>query len=99
MDRFYSGVSRYTTSGFFRMKLCELLEKRGHFRERVRGEERLAEGDEVGRTIWWFRLSTLRKTGEVWMVVPSGSPKAGHRIRFAQSRKTPEYSEETLHGG
>ncbi|MGA2495874.1 MAG: acyl CoA:acetate/3-ketoacid CoA transferase, partial [Roseiarcus sp.] len=29
MDRFYSGVSRYTTSGFLRMKLGEALEKRG----------------------------------------------------------------------
>ena len=28
-DRFYSGVSRYTTSGFLRMKLGELLSKRG----------------------------------------------------------------------
>src|SRR3984893_11181821 len=28
-DRFYSGVSRYTTSGFLRMKLGEALEKRG----------------------------------------------------------------------
>ena len=29
MDRFYSGVSRYTTSGFLRMKLGEALERRG----------------------------------------------------------------------
>jgi propionate CoA-transferase len=29
MDRFYAGVSRYTTSGFLRMKLGEALEKRG----------------------------------------------------------------------
>ena len=29
MDRFYSGVSRYTTSGFLRIKLGEALEKRG----------------------------------------------------------------------
>jgi propionate CoA-transferase len=29
VDRFYSGVSRYTTSGFLRMKLGEALEKRG----------------------------------------------------------------------
>ena len=29
VDRFYSGVSRYTTSGFWRMKLGESLEKRG----------------------------------------------------------------------
>jgi propionate CoA-transferase len=29
VDRFYSGVSRYTTSGFLRMKLGESLEKRG----------------------------------------------------------------------
>ncbi len=29
VDRFYSGVSRYTTSGFVRMKLGEALEKRG----------------------------------------------------------------------
>ena len=29
MDRYYSGVSRYTTSGFLRMKLGELLTKRG----------------------------------------------------------------------
>ena len=29
MDRYYSGVSRYTTSGFLRMKLGELLERRG----------------------------------------------------------------------
>ncbi len=28
-DRYYSGVSRYTTSGFLRMKLGELLKKRG----------------------------------------------------------------------
>jgi propionate CoA-transferase len=28
-DRFYSGVSRYTTSGFLRMKLGEALENRG----------------------------------------------------------------------
>ena len=28
-DRFYSGVSRYTTSGFLRIKLGEALEKRG----------------------------------------------------------------------
>ena len=28
-DRFYSGVTRYTTSGFLRMKLGELLQKRG----------------------------------------------------------------------
>ena len=28
-DRFYSGVSRYTTSGFLRMKLGEALERRG----------------------------------------------------------------------
>jgi propionate CoA-transferase len=29
VDRFYSGVSRYTTSGFLRMKLGEALERRG----------------------------------------------------------------------
>jgi propionate CoA-transferase len=29
VDRFYSGVSRYTTSGFLRIKLGEALEKRG----------------------------------------------------------------------
>jgi propionate CoA-transferase len=29
VDRFYSGVSRYTTSGFLRMKLGEALEKCG----------------------------------------------------------------------
>jgi propionate CoA-transferase len=29
VDRFYVGVSRYTTSGFLRMKLGEALEKRG----------------------------------------------------------------------
>jgi len=29
MDRFYTGVSRYTTSGFLRVKLGEALEKRG----------------------------------------------------------------------
>ncbi len=29
MDHFYSGVSRYTTSGFLRMKLGESLEQRG----------------------------------------------------------------------
>ena len=29
MDRFYYGVSRYTTSGFLRMKLGEALERRG----------------------------------------------------------------------
>ena len=29
VDRFYSGVSRYTTSGFLRMKLGESLERRG----------------------------------------------------------------------
>ena len=30
VDRFYSGVSRYTTSGFFlRVKLGQSLEKRG----------------------------------------------------------------------
>jgi propionate CoA-transferase len=28
-DRFYAGVSRYTTSGFLRIKLGEALEKRG----------------------------------------------------------------------
>jgi propionate CoA-transferase len=28
-DRFYTGVSRYTTSGFLRIKLGEALEKRG----------------------------------------------------------------------
>jgi propionate CoA-transferase len=39
VDRFYSGVSRYTTSGFLRMKFGEALEKRrvtAHFRERCR---------------------------------------------------------------
>jgi len=29
VDRFYFGVSRYTTSGFLRMKLGESLKKRG----------------------------------------------------------------------
>jgi propionate CoA-transferase len=29
MDHYYSGVSRYTTSGFLRMKLGESLERRG----------------------------------------------------------------------
>ena len=29
VDRFYSGVSRYTSSGFLRIKLGEALEKRG----------------------------------------------------------------------
>jgi len=29
MDQYYSGVSRYTTSGFLRMKLGEALESRG----------------------------------------------------------------------
>ena len=29
VDRFYSGVSRYTTSGFLRIKLGEALERRG----------------------------------------------------------------------
>ena len=29
VERFYSGVSRYTTSGFLRMKLGEALEERG----------------------------------------------------------------------
>jgi hypothetical protein len=29
VEKFYSGVSRYTTSGFLRMKLGEALEKRG----------------------------------------------------------------------
>ena len=29
VDRYYSGVSRYTTSGFLRMKLGEALTKRG----------------------------------------------------------------------
>jgi propionate CoA-transferase len=29
VDRYYSGVSRYTTSGFLRMKLGESLERRG----------------------------------------------------------------------
>ena len=28
-DHFYSGVTRYTTSGFLRMKLGESLQKRG----------------------------------------------------------------------
>ena len=50
-DRFYSGVSRYTTRGFLRIKLGEALEKRGvaaHIlrarrkRSRIRGE--IAEG-------------------------------------------------------
>src|SRR5262249_40065505 len=36
VDRFYSGVSRYTTSGFLRMKLGEALEKRGLRRFRKR---------------------------------------------------------------
>ena len=29
VDRFYSGVSRYTTSGFLRIKLGEALQRRG----------------------------------------------------------------------
>ena len=29
VDRYYTGVSRYTTSGFLRMKLGELLTRRG----------------------------------------------------------------------
>jgi propionate CoA-transferase len=29
MDHYYSGVSRYTTSNFLRMKLGESLERRG----------------------------------------------------------------------
>jgi len=29
VDRFYSGVTRYTTSGFLRIKLGEALEQRG----------------------------------------------------------------------
>ena len=29
VDRFYAGVSRYTTSGFLRIKLGEALERRG----------------------------------------------------------------------
>lgn len=29
MDKYYAGVTRYTTSGFLRMKLGDALEKRG----------------------------------------------------------------------
>jgi propionate CoA-transferase len=29
MDKYYAGVTRYTTSGFLRMKLGNALEKRG----------------------------------------------------------------------
>jgi len=53
-ERFYSGVSRYTTSGFLRIKLGEALEKRGvaaHIFESAeeaqsdwRNEERAADG-------------------------------------------------------
>ena len=50
VGRFYSGVSRYTTSGLLRIKLGEALEKRGgapHLFERgneAQSDRRLAEG-------------------------------------------------------
>jgi propionate CoA-transferase len=49
-DRFYSGVSRYTTSGFLRIKLGEALEKRGvaphifESAEEARSDWRVVEG-------------------------------------------------------
>ena len=42
VDRFYSGVSRYTTSGFLRIKLGEALERRGvapHIFESAQGAQ------------------------------------------------------------
>ena len=50
VDRFYSRVSRYTTSGLLRIKLGEALEKRGvapHIFEsadEAQSDRRLAEG-------------------------------------------------------
>ena len=50
VGRFYSGVSRYTTSGLLRIKLGEALEKRGvapHIFEsadEAQSDRRLAEG-------------------------------------------------------
>jgi propionate CoA-transferase len=50
-DRFYSGVSRYTTSGFLRMKLGEALEQRGvaahifESAEEAQSDWRNVEGD------------------------------------------------------
>jgi hypothetical protein len=50
VDRFYSGVSRYTTSGFLRMKLAGTLEKRGvaphifHSAEEARSDIALQNG-------------------------------------------------------
>lgn len=50
-ERFYSGVSRYTTSGFLRIKLGEALEKRGvaahifESAEEARSDWRNVEGD------------------------------------------------------
>ena len=49
-DRFYSGVSRYTTSGFLRIKLGEALERRGvaphifESAEEAQSDRRNAEG-------------------------------------------------------
>ncbi|MGX1318006.1 propionate CoA-transferase [Bradyrhizobium sp. USDA 377] len=57
VDRFYSGVSRYTTSGFLRIKLGEALEKRGvaphifESAEEAQSDRRQAEGAEVSHTM------------------------------------------------
>jgi propionate CoA-transferase len=54
-DRFYSGVSRYTTSGFLRIKLGEALEKRGvaphifESPEEAQSDWRSVEGARAGK--------------------------------------------------
>src|SRR3974390_2314904 len=45
VDRFYSGVSRYTTSGFLRIKLGEELERRG-------GDPHIFESAEEANSDW-----------------------------------------------
>ena len=76
-DRFYSGVSRYTTSGFLRIKLGEALEKRGvaaHIFESA--EEAQSDWRNLAGIAGSLREQRLGRPSEPWNSPPSACAEA-----------------------
>ncbi len=67
-DRFYSGVSRYTTWGFLRIKLGEALEKRGV-------AAHIFESAEEAQSDWRNVEGIAGARGEQSKRTPRGPPK------------------------
>ena len=76
-DHFYSGVTRYTTSGFLRMKLGELLQKRGVAPHIYEGAEEAREhlrelGESSPSDLEWAHTRRSVAYSAEFMISPAG---------------------------